>query len=119
MVFAVSFSGMLLNHDCALLLQCGRLISEGSIPYVDHVETNLHMAQYIHVPPVLLSNVLGINVSIVFAMGVLLVTFYSCFTVFLLVRRSGLPTPGRELFPARSFHLLEHGRVSEGYRYLL
>jgi len=90
MVFAVSFSGMLLNHDCALLLQCGRLISEGSTPFVDHVETNLHMAQYIHVPPAILSNMLGMNVSLVFAVGVLVLTFYSCFAVLLLVRRSGL-----------------------------
>jgi hypothetical protein len=90
MLFAVSFSGMLLNHDCALLLQCGRLISEGSIPYVDHVEISLHMAQYIHVPPVLLSNMLGMDVSLVFAVGVLVLTFYSCFVVLLLVRRSGL-----------------------------
>jgi len=90
MVFAVSFSGMLLNHDCALLLQCGRLISEGSIPFVDHVETNLHMAQYIHVPPVLLSNILGMNVPLVFFAGVLVFTLFSCFAVFLLVRRSGL-----------------------------
>lgn len=90
MVFAVSFSGMLLNHDCALLLQCGRLISEGSIPFVDHVETNLHMAQYINVPPVLLSNILGMDVPLVFVAGVLVFTFFSCFVVFLLVRRSGL-----------------------------
>ncbi len=90
MVFAVLFSGMLLNHDCALLLQCGRLISEGSIPFMDHVETNLHMAQYIHVPPVLLSNVLGVNVPLVFFAGVLVFTLFSCFAVLLLVRRSGL-----------------------------
>ncbi|MCD4707540.1 MAG: hypothetical protein K8S62_07355 [Candidatus Sabulitectum sp.] len=90
MVFAVSFSGLLLNHDCALLLQCGRLISTGSVPFVDHVETNLHMAQYIHVPPVLLSNILGVDVPPVFAAGVLVFTFYSCFIVLLLVRRSGL-----------------------------
>ncbi len=90
MVFAVSVSGMLLNHDSALLLQCGRLISEGSTPYVDHVETNLHMAQYIHVPPVIISKILSMDVYLVFPIGVLLFTFYSCFTVFLLLRRSEL-----------------------------
>lgn len=90
MLFTATFSGVPLNHDCALLLQCGRLISEGSIPFVNHVETNLHMSQYIHVPPVLLSNILDINVPLVFITGVILFTLFACFAVFLLMRRSGL-----------------------------
>jgi len=90
LLVAVAFSGMPLNHDCALLLQCGRLITEGSTPYIDHIETNLHMAQYIHVPPVLLSNSLNINVAAVFIAGVFIFVLYSCFAVFLLVHRSGI-----------------------------
>ncbi|MCD4706625.1 MAG: hypothetical protein K8S62_02685 [Candidatus Sabulitectum sp.] len=90
MLFTATFSGVLLNHDCALLLQCGRLISDGSIPYVNHVETNIHMSQYIYVPPVLLSIILGINVPLVFTAVVILFTFFTCFAVFLLVRKSGL-----------------------------
>lgn len=87
---AVVLSGMQLNHDCALLLQCGRLITEGSIPYIDHIETNIHMAQYIHVPPVLLSRLLNIDVALVFFLGVLFFSFYSCWTVYLVIRKSGI-----------------------------
>lgn len=87
---AVAFSGMPLNHDCALLLQCGRLISEGSTPYIDHIETNVYMAQYIHIPPVLLSNSLNMNVADVFVAGVFIFVLYTCFAVFLLVYRSGI-----------------------------
>ncbi len=90
LLLAVAFSGMPLNHDCALLLQCGRLITEGSTPYIDHIETNVYMAQYIHVPPVLLSNSLNINVADVFIAGVSIFVLYSCFAVFLLVHRSGI-----------------------------
>ncbi len=86
LIVAVLFSGMPLNHDSALLLQCGRLITDGSIPYIDHVEISLYMNQYIHVPPVLLSNLLSINVSGIFTAGVLIFVLYSCFAVLLLVR---------------------------------
>lgn len=81
---------MQLNHDCALLLQCGRLITEGSTPYIDHIETNIHMAQYIHVPPVLLSRMLNVDVVLVFFLGVLLFSFYSCWMVYLVIRESGI-----------------------------
>jgi len=86
-VFTVLFSGIPLNHDSALLLQCGRLVSEGSIPFVNHVETNVHMAQYIHVPAVLLSNLTGLGVPLVFTIGVVLFVLLSCFAVLVLVRK--------------------------------
>lgn len=87
---AVLFSGMPLNHDCALLLQCGRLITEGSVPYVDHVETNFHMSQYIYVPPVLLSRLLNIDAALAFFLGVIFFSFYSCWIVFVVIRESGI-----------------------------
>ena len=59
LTFVVLFSGMPLNHDCALLMQCGEMILDGSVPYIDYVELNSHMAHYIHIPPVLLSKALG------------------------------------------------------------
>jgi hypothetical protein len=90
---AVALAGMPLNHDCALLLQCGRLVTEGSIPYVDHVESNLHMAQYIHAVPVLLSNALGIHTWILFPAGVLLLTIASALSVYGLLGRTGEVLP--------------------------
>lgn len=86
LIVAVTFSGMPLNHDCALLLQCGRLIADGSIPYIDHIEISLYMTQYIHVPPVLMSNLLSIDVSGIFTAGVLIFVLYSCLMIFLLLR---------------------------------
>ena len=86
LIAVAAFSGMPLNHDCALLLQCGRLITDGSIPYIDHIEISLYMTQYIHVPPVLLSNLLSIDVSGIFTASVLIFVLYSCFLVFLLIR---------------------------------
>jgi hypothetical protein len=76
LLFTALYSGVPLNHDSALLLQCGRLVSEGSVPFVNHVETNVHMAQYIHVPPVLLSNLSGLSVPFVFTTGVVLFVLF-------------------------------------------
>jgi hypothetical protein len=89
----VVLAGMPLNTDCALLLQCGRLVTEGSVPYVDHVESNLHMAQYIHAVPVLLSDALGIHTWTLFPAGVLLLTVGSALSVYGLLGRTGEVLP--------------------------
>ncbi len=86
LVTAVLFSGIKLNNDAALLLQCGRLIVGGSVPYIDHVETNLHMAQYIHVPPVVLANLLGVNAYWTFIPGVLAIVLAVTWMAALLLR---------------------------------
>ena len=85
----VMFSGMPLNHDCALLLQCGEMILNGSIPYIDYVELNTHMAQYIHIPPVLLYRAFGTALPGTYAVYVLVLTLLSSLLVYLLVRRTG------------------------------
>lgn len=87
------FSGMKLNHDAALLLQCGRLILMGSVPYTGHVETNPHMAQYIHVPPVLTADFLGVPVVKVFHGGVLLISLCTAWLVRRSLRRWKRPLP--------------------------
>lgn len=115
LIAAVLFSGMPLNHDCALLLQCGRLIADGSVPYIDHIEISLYMTQYVHVPPVLLSNLLSIDVSGIFTAGVLIFVLYSCLFVFLLIR--GLKcfhSPAGAVLVASSVLILSMQAFSDG-----
>lgn len=89
LTFVVLFSGMPLNHDCALLLQCGEMILDGRVPYIDYVELNSHMAHYIHIPPVLLSRALGTALPGTYAAYILVLTLLSSLLVYLLVRRTG------------------------------
>jgi len=89
LTFVVLFSGMPLNHDCALLLQCGEMILNGSVPYIDYVELNTHMAHYINIPPILLSMALGTALPGTYAAYVLVLTLLSSVLIYFLVRRTG------------------------------
>jgi hypothetical protein len=77
LILIVLLSGLEINRDCALYLQCAQFLLAGSIPYVDYVEISPPLAHYIHVLPVLLARWVGQGVVIVFhtmVMGLALVS---------------------------------------------
>lgn len=111
----VAFSGMPLNHDSALLLHCGRLILQGSTPYLGHVETSLHMAQYFHIPPVVIADITGLNLPTAFFIWVLALTSLSALLVLILSR--SLRELGLEVTPwllASSVALFSLWALSKG-----
>ncbi len=88
-LIAIVFSGGTpLNHDCALFLQCAQLLLQGNVPYVDYVETNPPLVQYIHVVPVALAQWLGLNVAVTFQVFVLVLVLCSAAALFLVPLRS-------------------------------
>jgi hypothetical protein len=83
------------SHDCALLLQIGELLLNGKLPYVDYVEVNPPLIQYLSVPPVLIARVLGLHPIPVFLVCVWLLVAASTLLIRrLLSRAPHLLSPG-------------------------
>lgn len=82
-----------LNHDCGLLLQEAELVLMGDLPYIDFVDVNPPLTQYLHVAPVWLSKLLGIGVPLGFRYCVLILAFLSYF-LFVRVLKISDPHPG-------------------------
>ncbi len=79
--------GIPLLYDCAIMLDCGRLLLMGRVPYVDYVEINPPMAHYIHCLPVLLAKLTNGNIALSFQASVLFLSIYSSVALFLVVSR--------------------------------
>ena len=73
----VLFSGSPIRDDVGILLDCGRLILHGWIPYVDYVEMNPPLAHYINVIPVYLAGQLHVEIPTAFYIFVLAFAVYS------------------------------------------
>lgn len=86
-LFLVFFHRLPLNFDCAILLDCGRLLVMGRIPYVDYVEINPPIAHYVHALPVLVANLLNGDIAVCFQALVLCLSIYSSAALFLVVSR--------------------------------
>ncbi len=63
-VFNLSWA---INHDCAMYLSAGQLLLQGKIPYIDFIDLNPPLVFYINVVPAYLSQITGIDASMVFA----------------------------------------------------
>jgi len=51
------------NRGSAILLDCGRLLVQGAVPYVDYVESHPPLSHYFHALPVLLARWTGIALA--------------------------------------------------------
>ena len=99
LVFLVGFSGMPINHDAAIHLQCAQLLLLKEVPYIDYVEPNPPYVHYLHTLPVLLARLVGLTVPPVFQWLVLLLVLLSAGLYFRLRRlRVGVTAPA-ELYP--------------------
>jgi hypothetical protein len=87
LVGAVLFSGVPLRSDAGILLDCARLILRGWLPYVDYVETNPPMVHYVHVIPVYLASILGLEIHTAFYIFVLTFTVYAAVALIFLLSR--------------------------------
>ncbi len=88
LVMLVSLSVVPLNHDAALYIQCAQLLSQGNTPYIDYVELNPPMVHYLHVVPVIVAKLFGLNLVMTFQFLVVAFIFYSTLTVFLILNAS-------------------------------
>src|ERR1051325_6524280 len=68
LVLLVAFSALPLNHDAALFLQCGQLLLQGNTPYVDVIELNPPLAQYLYAVPVFIARYLHTDLIMTFQM---------------------------------------------------
>ncbi|MBI5569104.1 MAG: hypothetical protein HY914_04080 [Desulfomonile tiedjei] len=77
LLIVILFSNLPLNLDCALFLDCARKLVRGGIPYVDCVDVNPPMSFYIHIPAVFVSDLFGMDGTIVFHLMVAALIAYS------------------------------------------
>ena len=88
LILIVLLSGLEINRDCAVHLQCAQLLLAGRIPYLDYVELNPPLAHYIHVLPVLLARWVGQEVVIVFHTMVMGMALVSAALFFVIISRT-------------------------------
>lgn len=77
LVWMALFSGIPLNYDSAILLDFGRLILHGKVPYVDYVDINPPITHYLHAIPVFLAESLGTDTTSTFQALVVLLAVCS------------------------------------------
>lgn len=79
------FSNLPLNLDCAVYLGGARLMLEGGIPYLDFIDTNPPAAFLVHLLPVLVSDRLNVDLTLVFhAMSAALALYAGLFVFYIL-----------------------------------
>lgn len=66
LVWLVGFSGIPINHDASMHLQCAQMLLLKEVPYIDYVEPNPPYVHYLHTVPVLIARSLGLAVPAVF-----------------------------------------------------
>ncbi len=99
LVWMVYCSDIPLNHDSAILLDCGRMILHGAIPYVDYVEMNPPITHYVHAIPVALAGLTGIDLPNTFHTLILLLICYSTAALVLLFGKPPFVfSPSAQLF---------------------
>lgn len=99
----VLFSGMPVNHDCAVFLQCAQLLLNGDLPYVDYVEINPPLIQYIHVLPVSLAQWLDVDVAMTFQVFVMGIVLYSAAMMYFVPSESAIKSTAGRLFLAAAW----------------
>lgn len=110
------------NHDAALYLHCGRLLTEGLRPYVDFVDLNPPMIMYVSAVPAWLAGLLSIHIISAFHLCVFALLMYSVVMSRRMLAQSGLAIrPGEReaaslLLLLFSFALLRTPDVDWGQR---
>ena len=90
---AVALTGLIalrvvpLNHDSGILLDCGRELVQGAVPYVDYVETNPPLSHYLHALPVLLAKWTGLGLADAFMWWTLGLVACSVLSMVVILRR--------------------------------
>ncbi len=98
-LLALNLGEALVNHDVALCLQCGAMILEGKLPYVDFVETNPPLILYLSTLPVLLAKLLGSSPTLATNLLVVAVTAATLAPMVHILRR-GWPEQANWAVPA-------------------
>lgn len=103
----VAAQPLAVNHDVALYLHCGRLITQGLRPYVDFVDLNPPMVMYFSAVPALISSLLGLHVIVCFHLLVIALTIYSALASRRVLDRAELRLQEHEIhLPALAVILL-------------
>lgn len=66
-----------INHDCAYVLNCARVLSLGGLPYIDFVDVNPPLIFYVNVLPVVLANITGLGLPLAFSICVFVLLLLS------------------------------------------
>jgi len=85
LVASVLFSGVPLRDDAGILLDFARLILHGRVPYVDYADINPPISHYVHIIPVYLANISGLEIPTAFNTFVLVLAVYSAAALFILL----------------------------------
>lgn len=79
-----------INHDCALILNCAKVLAQGGYPYIDFVDVNPPLVFYINVIPVLIAKVSGLGLPLVFSLSTLFLLFVSTLAAQFLLKNRAL-----------------------------
>ncbi len=106
LVGLVLFSGLVVNPDSGMYLVAAIGIFQGSVPFVDLIDLNPPMVQYLHIVPVLISRLLSAQPATVFHLLVAVLVLYSGWALFRGISESSpdWPIPSR-LFVTASWIL--------------
>jgi len=99
LVAAVLLSPLRINHDCAVYLQCGELLLDGKLPYVDFIDTNPPLIMYLNVLPAIVARGLHVNPVAVFSLLVVALVALSAAALFAQLRRA-TPTAAAAILAA-------------------
>ncbi len=66
-----------IHHDCAIYVQCGELLLDGKVPYVDFVDINPPLIMYLNAVPAFVARRLGIAPIVTFSLFVVVVVAVS------------------------------------------
>jgi len=80
-------SNMPLNHDCGACLGCARLLLRGGMPYVDYMNQQSLICDYLHAIPVAFASLVRAPIVDAFHVMVLGLTIYSACALALIVAR--------------------------------
>jgi hypothetical protein len=76
LILKIYYPPLEINHDCAFLIQKAQMVLEGKRLFID-IPAIFPMDLYIYIPSVMISNLLSINVILVFKIYILLLLLWS------------------------------------------
>lgn len=84
--WTIMHSPMRINHDCAYVLQCSKILVDGGLPYVDFIDINPPLIFYMNMAPVVVAQTAGITLPQAFSLFVTLQLAASALLLFYLFR---------------------------------
>ena len=85
-LLAIYTDPLAINNDVAMYLQIASMLLDGQVPFVDIFEINPPLAWYLHVPPVAVAKLTGINTPLALNLAVILAAVVSSMLVLRLLR---------------------------------